>query len=1434
MKKQEPSLSISEGKDVRKTVLVNKFQKRKLKLNSLHGLGSIKVNEKYLYSDGIPSWIKRNQSNISSQQSTKQYILTEQSLSYMCDAFSNIDLNMIKLKEPTAAIVLYQSFLNSLFEIASTRICKMVKKIIMTPMNVTFKIIFDLFDGRGNSNSSNQSSSPNQEVLLRVGERTDDALTIDQFLRQHTNLIDINPDFAILSMTTVDPNLLRQDPTQRLFPSYISSDDVKRGLDTGELLQGTLEVYKHATRDAEVIVSKVIDGADPPFHHSVLIKGRKDQNRAFHGDTVVIQLYNSSMWQDSFAKPPLIAEEAGENEGDNDGGTIIGHTILSDQAVAKRPTGFVVAILKGTMKEYVAYIPNKENQVSNLTPATVEVDGHEEAVLVCPTDKRIPKIRIRTRQRKKIENSKLLVRVIDWPANSAYPNGQICRILGDELDRETEVTSLLLQNDLSYTPFSINALACLPVVPNSNKVVDLSDDVRGIWTDSGWKVPSDEFNSRKDMRHSHLIFSVDPSGCQDIDDAMSVKWLKDGLVEVTVCIADVCAFVPLNSPLDLEARLKSTTIYLSHKRFDMLPSILSSDIASLQCGRDRLAVGTSWIVRVTHAKSGLPIKSSDDFISLFESGDLCFAFESESNNDNSALAWFGRCIIRSAAAMTYEQAHMIIQGKDPNVNAHLVPCGQAGQVVDAKLLPNLRRDLGFLTVFSRFLKQKRVDSGSLEIVQAAGAELRFSFDAEGNPMAAHGHEDLEIHGTVAELMILANSTVAQVLETITPKEALLRVHGSPVLSKFDDIDALMKEMTQSNDGAAASQDLRSLIQECTSAMERKLKRNQFSSDPDNSTNLKSFVELVHIAVVKALSEAKYACSGQLTGELSHDESSGNTHDLKGHYGLGLRHYTHFTSPIRRYADVVVHRQLLYVLHSIIRFHHSSSVTGVTNHMLSEFVQNQNKIQVTQSSVYKAATVSIPDSQLPTAIDMAKTSSGLDSLIAPIPEPPALTFDFPTLSNTNSRGSDIDLQMSDLLDMLLLEQAPLHTLNQTDSLIDSLLNSTSQFYSDTSITNADELIDNLLRVEVPGINEISTHIVQVKHQVDIGNTNTNTNTHESFDIKMIKSPFSSAQVDMVAKHMNEMHRRAKRVQEDCQRLFLHLYLQKKVEVCNAIIYSVRSNGFLVFIPSLNIKGPVYLLNVHGEPCVDPIAIGLQNITDYSPKQLSIEFLGDLLKLSYADQTIASLSLMQEVTVQISAASHQFSPTAAFKITLMSVSKFLNSANVKSQFEPSNQSTHTSASKPVIVTKVATQETQTIFNLLSHNNRVHMSHRKPKPTPKVLTRLCVSGSGRICFGNNVDSVSPLFKSQSKSRVISEEDTGASSLGRGIAAARRQMAVWGEEWAKEEDLPAAYSNTSSSAGGNISGISREVHKEISISLRREQKLKIAKKNTKYNGKS
>ncbi|BBN06067.1 DIS3-like exonuclease 1 [Marchantia polymorpha subsp. ruderalis] len=231
--------------------------------------------------------------------------------------------------------------------------------------------------------------------------------------------------------------------------------------------------------------------------------------------------------------------------------------------------------------------------------------------------------------------------------------------------------------------------------------------------------------------------------------------------------------------------------------------------------------------------------------------------------------WFGRTIIRSKHQMFYAQAQAI-------VDRQTLPSGweiSGGQ----DELAAVESDLLVLASFSQLRRDLRKAHGALELVSS---ELRFETAGNKEPISVDTKEELPMNWIVAELMILANSYVAKKIYGSFPSKALLRRHAPPRLDNF----TLLLECCAARGFT--------LDTSSNKALANSLDRMRDSNDP--------LVESAFRALAtRAMSEAEY-CS---TGEQS---------DASGvyHYGLALEFYTHFTSPIRRYADVIVHRMLL--------------------------------------------------------------------------------------------------------------------------------------------------------------------------------------------------------------------------------------------------------------------------------------------------------------------------------------------------------------------------------------------------------------------------------------------------------------------------------------------------------------------------------------------
>jgi len=172
-----------------------------------------------------------------------------------------------------------------------------------------------------------------------------------------------------------------------------------------------------------------------------------------------------------------------------------------------------------------------------------------------------------------------------------------------------------------------------------------------------------------DCRHLDIC-SVDPPGCTDIDDALHCRRLPNGNFEVGVHIADVSHFIRPGTAIDKEAANRSTTVYLTDRRIDMVPELLSSNLCSLRGGVERFAFSCVWEM---------------------------------DENANILSTKFHKSIIKSKSAMTYEMA----QNQIDNSND------------DSSIAESLRN----LLKLSRILKRRRIESGALVL---ASSEIRLT------------------------------------------------------------------------------------------------------------------------------------------------------------------------------------------------------------------------------------------------------------------------------------------------------------------------------------------------------------------------------------------------------------------------------------------------------------------------------------------------------------------------------------------------------------------------------------------------------------------------------------------------------------------------------------------------------------------------------------
>ena len=257
-----------------------------------------------------------------------------------------------------------------------------------------------------------------------------------------------------------------------------------------------------------------------------------------------------------------------------------------------------------------------------------------------------------------------------------------------------------------------------------------------------------------------------------------------------------------------------------------------------------------------------------DMLPMLLGTDLCslkpyvdrFAFSViwELDNDANIVGVdFSKSVIRSREAFSYEKAQNRIDDKSQN--------------------DELTQGMRALLQLSKKLKQKRLDAGALNL---ASPEVKVHMDSEtSDPNEVEIKKLLDTNSLVEEFMLLANISVARKIYEAFPQTAMLRRHAAPPSTNFE----LLNEMLQVRKGMSISL-------ESSKALADSLDRCEDPNDPYLNT-------LIRIMSTRCMMAAQYFHAGAFSYA-----------DFR-HYGLAVDIYTHFTSPIRRYCDVVAHRQL---------------------------------------------------------------------------------------------------------------------------------------------------------------------------------------------------------------------------------------------------------------------------------------------------------------------------------------------------------------------------------------------------------------------------------------------------------------------------------------------------------------------------------------------
>ena len=371
--------------------------------------------------------------------------------------------------------------------------------------------------------------------------------------------------------------------------------------------------------------------------------------------------------------------------------------------------------------------------------------------------------------------------------------------------------------------------------------------------DASAVIPEAEQRRRRDFRALPMV-TIDGETARDFDDAVTVRMLANGNFELQVHIADVAQYVTPGSALDQEARLRGTSVYFPDRAVPMLPLELSTDICSLRPQVERLVLSCV-----------MEIDRRGEIVGY----DLCEG------------------VIRSAERMTYTAVNAVMEG-DGATRERYAPLVSTFE---------LMRDLALI------LKAKRERRGSIDFDLP---EPVIEFDKLGLMKSITRSERNIAHRLIEEFMLSANECVAQYLES-KRIASLYRIHEKPDAKRVYDFEviaatfgyslgvgALPIHRVQLKTDRRAAYGTGKRVREIEIPKEVHITPRMYQKLTEKIAG-KPEERILSYLMLRSLKQARYS-------EENH-----------GHFALAATSYTHFTSPIRRYPDLIVHRILKTVL-----------------------------------------------------------------------------------------------------------------------------------------------------------------------------------------------------------------------------------------------------------------------------------------------------------------------------------------------------------------------------------------------------------------------------------------------------------------------------------------------------------------------------------------
>ena len=461
-------------------------------------------------------------------------------------------------------------------------------------------------------------------------------------------------------------------------------------------------------------------------------------------------------------------------------------------------------------------VVNVTKRVRDTIVGQLRFDG--QVFFVAPMDEKLPAKILITEDAPEHKDKIVEVEITRYPSATAWPAGKIVSVIGFLDDPNVETIAIIRKFGFS-TSFPKN------VEEEAEKLPETLDEKDHL--------------GRDDFRKRNTI-TIDPTTARDFDDAVDVEILKDGTFQLGVHIADVSHVVRQDSAMDIEARIRGTSVYFPDRVIPMLPEKVSNGICSLNPRVDRLAMSV-----IMHISRDGEVR--------------------DYSVHNS--------VIHSKERMTYEDVQLMIDG-DPAVIARF-----------RHILPEIRK----INTLAIILQKKRQERGAIDFDLP---EPVLTYDEMGSVLGIAKSVRHFSHRIIEEFMILANEVVARHME-IREIPSIYRIHEDPDPGKVADFAELV-----------AGFGLRFHPKRATPAEFQKF-ISSISGRPEE--------RMLSYLMLRSFKQAIYSA------------------DNIGHFGLASDAYMHFTSPIRRYPDLVVHR----ILKSAIARRKSSIQPGQLEAIASE-------------------------------------------------------------------------------------------------------------------------------------------------------------------------------------------------------------------------------------------------------------------------------------------------------------------------------------------------------------------------------------------------------------------------------------------------------------------------------------------------------------------